>query len=274
MRCFFLLLVVIVPASLKAEDFPPRREPPFRTEVPRLPRLASATEVKAILEELALPALPLGPEPGPRPHLLFAGDALKPYASDATIEEILQDVEKYKFRAAVLQTLQAIRDTSLTADPKAPKPITRIPGPLTDETKKQVFNTQEAIALGIARLELVSVTLTDVENLRAKETRRWQAHYDYTLGQLRLRIAMLNEYNKLLGDVRAERLPELTEGASGWQLVPAEEIQSKKDVRKLVEDAMAGFKALATDHKGTPWELLARRDLLTQPGLKWEVVGK
>ncbi len=252
----------------------PRQNTVPRIAIPTLPLVAPRADVKSILDELALPPLPLTSAPPPVPLYPFVADTLKPYARDATVEEILHNVEKYRLRAGVLRALQAMRDTSLTADPRAPKPLTRIDSPVTDKTKKTISAAQEHLALNIARLELELDALTQLDKLRGKETKRWQAHYDFTLAQLHMRLAMLSEYNKLLGDVRTERLPDLIDGATGWRFVPAEKMQSNKQVQQLFSAATTAFETVAADHKGTPWEVLARRALLTPPGLKWEAAGK
>jgi hypothetical protein len=249
-------------------------DPPLRTGAPPLPKLASASEVKDILSELTLPDLPVAPKFELSPPFLFAADTLKPYARDLTVDEILRDTAKYRMRAVVLHALQTIRDTSLTTDPNGPKPITRIDNPVADKTKRMVKNLQEPIAVAIATLELAVEDLGRVEQERADETRRWRAHYDYTLAQVRLRLAWLNEYNKLLGDVCTENLPPLPDDSPGWQLVSAKEMQSKKHIREMAANANTTLEAMATYHKGTPWAMLARQSLLTPAGLKWESVAK
>jgi hypothetical protein len=274
MRAVFLalgVLFVLTPANAIDAG---NSDPPLRTGAPPLPRLAPASEVKDILNELALPALPIAPKFVLRTPFLFAADTLKPYARDLTVDEILQDTEKYRMRAAVLHALQTIRDTSPTADPNAPTLPVRIDNPVTDNLKRTIREAQEQIAVGIAKLELAHEELEMHEKARESETRRWRTHYEYTLAQVRLRMAWLNEYNKLLGDVRTENLPPLPTDSPGWQLVSAKEIQSQKPVRELAARATASFEAMTTDHKGTPWAMLARQSLLTPPGLKWEAVAK
>jgi hypothetical protein len=43
-------------------------------------------------------------------------------------------------------------------------------------------------------------------------------------------------------------------------------------VRKQAEEALTALRDLAAAHKGTPWEVLARRATLTPPGLAWEPI--
>jgi hypothetical protein len=247
----------------------PKEAPAAPVKFLELP--VATADVKSVLQELALPPLDFGGRVESLAALsaLVTRDAIKPYAPDVSIDDILKDVEKYKLRAAVLGALHTIRNTALSADPKAPPPLTAVAAPITDKTKKIVLGMQEPIALSVAKLELALVELEAVADLRKNEPKRWQAHYDYTLAQVRLRVARLHEYNLLLGHIRTETLPELPVGATGWRLIPADKMQSKREVKQLAEDAADALKSLATDHKGTPWEVLAKRSLLTPPGLKW-----
>src|SRR5262249_40117182 len=134
-----------------------------------------AADVKAILDELALPPLGLLDPADPLPSLapLISRAALKPYAPDASLDDILKDVEKYRLRAAVLRALQAIRDTSLSADPRAPKPFTTLASPVSDKTKKLALDAQGPIALALAKLELTLDDLESVQKLRKNEPKRW-----------------------------------------------------------------------------------------------------
>ena len=49
--------------------------------------------------------------------------------------------------------------------------------------------------------------------------------------------------------------------------VPA--LSSGAAVKKLLDQAAEGFRAVTADHKGTPWEALAKRSRATVPGLRW-----
>jgi hypothetical protein len=232
-------------------------------------------QVSDIVSELALPPILGGPtEEIPGLSILFGPEALKAYAPDAGIDEILKNAERYKLRVAVLRALQTIRDTSFSVDLRAAKPPTAIAAPITERSKKLVLDAQGPIALALAKLEGELEALTQLANLRDKEPKRWRAHYDYALAQVRLRLAVLNEYNLALGNVRTETLPELPNGSRGWQLAHVERMQSKQPIRDLAAAALEGFKSLASETKRTPWEVLAKRVLLTPPGLKWEPMGK
>lgn len=247
--------------------FDPKEAAAKRFDWPAL-KTAPVDDVKAILSELALP--PLGDDPL-SPDFPFSADALKDFAADAILDEILKAPEKYPLRVATLRALQAMRD-SWPLGTKEAKSMTSINAPLNDRIKKLVADAQLPFALAIAKLELELENLQGVADKRAGETKRWQAHYDYAIAQLRLRLVLLNEFNVSLGKVRTETLPDLPPGSPGWRLVPSDKLQSGKSVRVLLETATEDFNRLANNWKGTPWEVLARRELAVLPGLKWEPI--
>lgn len=139
--------------------------------------------------------------------------------------------------------------------------------------KDEVLNLQAKLAGVILGLVEASQELDDAADERAKEpSKRWQAHLDYLTGAVTLRYARLEEVNLLYGDVRTDKLPVLdaAAGHTGWRLVPAERMHSKKDVRAAMEQARERLAKVAKDHPNTPWAELAERDLAEKPGLMWE----
>ena len=66
----------------------------------------------------------------------------------------------------------------------------------------------------------------------------------------------------------------VAEFAEGWRLVPGEKVEGRRDVKLLFAAAQEGFTKLATDHKGTPWEAVAKRSLAVLPGAHWEVLPR
>jgi hypothetical protein len=140
--------------------------------------------------------------------------------------------------------------------------------------KKNVLDAQAPLAVAIAKLEDELAALEASGKMKDKETKRWQAHYDYTLGQVRLRLALLNEYNLILGHLRTGNLPELPSGSTGWRLTHTDKMSSKKEAQELADAAKAAFEKVVAANQGTPWEVLAKRAMLTPPGLRWEPVVK
>jgi RNA polymerase sigma factor (sigma-70 family) len=97
----------------------------------------------------------------------------------------------------------------------------------------------------------------------------WQAASDFLQGRLEAHLAYANEYNWALARLRAELPPLDAKIHKGWQLVPAD-ATSDAASRSDVQRARALWEKMATTHRGTPWEFLARREAQRRLGLRWE----
>ncbi|MBY0460970.1 MAG: hypothetical protein K2V38_26925, partial [Gemmataceae bacterium] len=233
---------------------------------------APLAEVKAIEGEFRLPPLkPELPDFGVAEQP-FSADVMKDYAADLKIEDIRKDKDKYPLRVAVLRTLDKIRE-KWSGGAGAQRLRKSVEGPINDALKADVKREQEFWALSIAELE---VELLELEGLKAKReeeaSKRWQAHYDFALASLKARLAYMNEYNKVLGNLVTEALPPLDAklGQDGYALVASETLKSGKDVKKLAEDAQTLFAEIATKYKGTPWALQAKQEKTVVIGLNWK----
>ena len=198
---------------------------------------------------------------------------MKDYRADVPLEAVLKDREKYPLRAATLAAFEAVREVW------AGKPgsegignLKAIPAPVTETLKKEILRDLEAYAVGIVNLEQVDDELQNAAQHRASETKRWQAHYDYARAVVKARLAYLNEYNKLMGDVRTETLPALDKsiGQDSYRLASSEKMKSKKEIQKLAEESQEAFAKIIAEHRGTPWALQAKRDRVFSLGLVWQ----
>ena len=269
MRRLVLMLAVAVPLAPVAA-FPPALAPP--------------ADMTALARECALPPTRPGDEVFRVDRVPFLAAALKPYAEDVPVDA---DPRRYPLRAKVLAAFDVTWQVWATT-PDLPVPkirnlvvgkkkppdvfLTRVAGPITAAFKEDVRAYQVFPAVALVKLEAAVVELEAVAALRAKEPKRWQAHYDYALAQCHARTVFLNEYDLALGYVLRDELPDLDakKGQDGWRLVPAEKMLSKKDVKAMAEAARERFEKVAADHPGTPWAALAAREMAAPPGLKWE----
>ena len=199
---------------------------------------------------------------------------MKDYKTDVPLEEVLKDREKYRLRAATLAAFDAVREVW------AGKPgsdgignLKAIPAPSPRRSRRRSTRDLEAYAVGIAKLELVDDRTADGRrSIEAGETKRWQAHYDYARAVVKARLAYLNEYNKLMGDVRTETLPALDKaiGQDSYKLASSEKMKSKKEIQRLAEEAQEAFAKLITEHTrhavGAPGQARSSFSL----GLVWQ----
>jgi hypothetical protein len=275
MRPTFLALLVGLVAALPAQSTDaPSRTPPDPDDVRQLPPLARIADVKAMLDEVALPPLPFSTPATPPARFPFTAERLKHYAPDGTLDDIQKNPAKYPLRAGVLRALEMLRKIPTPGDAKGQLSIVQIEAPLNDKQKKSVVKVQDYVAVLVAELDAEQEQLVELGKFRADEPRRWQAHYDYTLAQLRRRLVFVHEYNKTLGDVRREDMPDLPEGSPGWRMVTSDKLRSRADVAAILRKATEGFEAMVAEFKGTPWEALAAQALLPPPGIAWQPIAK
>lgn len=244
-----------------------------RFEMPVAPKGTSVREIKAIEGEFLLPAIRSDLTDTGLSDLPYLESAMKNYKADVPPEAVLKDREKYPLRVATLAAFDAIREVwGGKFGSEGIGNLKAIPAPITETLKKEILRDLEAYAVGIAKLELVDDELQKVAALRAGESRRWQAHYDYARAVVKARLAYLHEYNKLMGDVRTETLPELDKkiGQDSYRLASSEKMKSKKEIQKLAEDAHDAFARIVAEHRGTPWALQAKRDRSFSLGLVWQ----
>jgi len=66
----------------------------------------------------------------------------------------------------------------------------------------------------------------------------------------------------MFGKVRKRELPPLDKdrGETGWKMASTEKLTSTGDAKEKLTEARKLLAKLIRDHKGTPWEILARRE--------------
>ena len=108
--------------------------------------------------------------------------------------------------------------------------------------------------------------------LDREESKYWRVNFQYAVAQLKARLAFMSEYNLALGSIRTDSLPKVDakQGSAGFILVSSDKMKSKKDVKDLADSARDLFTKIAEDHKGTPWEVLAKRARVESLGLEWK----
>jgi hypothetical protein len=84
------------------------------------------------------------------------------------------------------------------------------------------------------------------------------------------RLAYVREYDTVLGLIRKDGLPPRDPKIhSGWRLASQEKLQ-KAENRKVAAEAKKILEKLAKQNRGTPWEILAKREMMTALGLQWQ----
>ena len=98
---------------------------------------------------------------------------------------------------------------------------------------------------------------------------RWQAAYDLALGRVLATKVRTETYNAMLAAAKRGLKPSVDKNNT-WTLVPANEVSVGSQYSKTAEKATALLKRVAQEHAGTPWALLAERELANPIGWRWQ----
>jgi outer membrane biosynthesis protein TonB len=237
--------------------------------------------VQGVLSEISVPSLrgegPVRPELLPAP----APEAMKGREATAAESAVRRAVRKARVTlwavspaeppAALAEQVADVRK-KLRVDLTALKGRYAAPSGPADEArlKKQLLDDMKDLSRIVFCLQEALEGLEDVAARRAREDRRWQAHYDFIKARVLAQLAHLEEHQALLGQMRRELPPLDRARHSGWRLAPSETVRGGREVRRYAAPARKGYEALIREHPGTPWEALAHRELAAPPGLVWQ----
>ena len=101
-----------------------------------------------------------------------------------------------------------------------------------------------------------------------EETPRWQAGYDLAIGRVLAVKVRTEAYNAMLAAAKRGLKPKDPKNNT-WTLKPADEISVGSQLAKLGERAKMYLNRVVKDHPGTPWALLAEKELKDPVGWIW-----
>jgi hypothetical protein len=138
--------------------------------------------------------------------------------------------------------------------------------------KNQVENDERKVALLMRAIEDALNELRDpkVVEARESESKRWQANYDLMLARVELEYAYLFEYQSMLGSIRKEFPPRDPNLHGGWKLASQPRLQGDSTGKRTAKEAQKLLDKIIKSNAGTPWEVLAKREKLTNLGLEWQ----
>jgi len=238
--------------------------PPLKIEFPAEPRFKSGVVDRATISALLDVALKLPPV---RAADKLSLEMLPPYPKEALAAYVIDDKDNH-FRKTIREAVDLLVKHNNTLQERFPA----LPTDAQKATalKNQIQQQQQNLALVYAALDAKYEELSALQEDRDRETKYWQANYDYVMARLGFRLAQLIEYQVMLGQIRKEELPVLDKQKhTGYRLVAKIKL-TDRDGGRIATGAAKLLKKLAEEHKGTPWELLAKRDMMTALGLEWQ----
>jgi hypothetical protein len=120
------------------------------------------------------------------------------------------------------------------------------------------------------RVDQLYQTLAFGEGDRAKLAQpRWQAGYDLAMGRTLAVMVRTKVYNGMLAKAKQGMKFE-NDKSDTWTLVPDDEVSVGSALEKAGEQARMYLNRVVKDHEGTPWAMLASKELEKPVGFKWE----
>ena len=194
----------------------------------------------------------------------FSPEIMDLYRPDYLSEsEYMSKVKKSPLRATLIQAAQIARVGTL------------------DKPQQEFIKREEAIFvrdLSLAQQEsarlapelfALCTTLAEGDKSRGKETSpRWLASFDLSYGTAIAAKVRAESYNAMLAKAKRGMNFEKPE-SNTWNLKPTDKVNVDSKLEKEAKQATELLRGVVEKHKGTPWALLAEREIAHPLGWEW-----
>jgi len=132
-----------------------------------------------------------------------------------------------------------------------------------------VGNAQMKAAEKSPEIDRIYDALAPGQGDRAKITSpRWQAEFDLAMGRILAAKARIDGYNAQLAVIKQGKAFSDPKHDT-WILHPSDSISAGSALDKMAKNSKMYLNRVITEHPGTPWAEVARRELMMQPGWAW-----
>jgi len=204
-------------------------------------------------------------------HLAYFFDpvVMRRYKPDyVSNEKYWENIEKFPSRQALVEAA----NYTTSGDLRSPR--TRFEKLNEANFVRDVTRAQRNAALIEPPLNRLYEMLRSGESGRELEqSLRWQAGYDLAMGRAIAAKLRAETYNGMLALVKTQKKFSPAEGDkpqnNTWVLRPANATETGSQHRKLLDKATMYLERVVDKHPGTPWAMLAERELATPIGWEW-----
>ena len=140
-----------------------------------------------------------------------------------------------------------------------------------DEARMQneITRIQQLLAAGTEPVRQLYETLKTGEGDREKITNtRWQISFDLAMARATANYVRLDSANQMLGKAKSGMKFE-DEKNNTWLLEPSFQTNSGGVHKRMAESATSRLQQIVEEHPGTPWALIAERELASPMGWQW-----
>jgi len=198
----------------------------------------------------------------------FDLEVLRQYLPDyGAPAEYLRAVSKSRLRQAVLQAVDLTTQRELKGTPQ----LTFEPTGATFQ--QELTEAQRTVAFNLLTLEAALAAFGSnglEQEYHAERSARWRAWYDLTLGRLLAMQVRCSEYNQICATMKGKGADFVDRQSNRWRFVPDDRIQSGTAAERRAAEAVRLLQRAVTENPGTPWAVLAQRELAYSLGFKIE----
>lgn len=136
----------------------------------------------------------------------------------------------------------------------------------------RLTRAQQAAAVLEPKINQLHALFVQGEKDRPKLTiPRWQAGYDLSLGRVLALKVRTESYNAMLAKAK-QGMRFTNDKNDTWQLVRADDISVGSVLENQAQQAKTYLERVANEHPGTPWALMAKKELEEPFGWKWREI--
>jgi hypothetical protein len=236
------------------------KERPARVE--DLEQMLAEMKLPPIRPSGANPARDLVPPMDVQMLPFIAADDLKDFLQpgDTTPQTYRREIDKAR---TALKNLPALNDELLAQTPAT-----------TDKAYDDVILArQRQVAARQDKLEgLLKEMKAADEKERGKASKRWRANFDVVKSHVLAELAYSYEVNSALAAARKKEMPAVDKNMqqNGWRMVATTRPQGDKEGKDAAKARLKVLQAMQEECKGTPWEIVARREEFAALGINWQ----
>ncbi|VAX36139.1 hypothetical protein MNBD_PLANCTO02-2934, partial [hydrothermal vent metagenome] len=137
--------------------------------------------------------------------------------------------------------------------------------------RKEITDAQKPMAeVGYKMEEIIQILVMGEKGRKKLDTPRWKASFDLAIGRTLAMYVRAYGYNETLSQMKSSPQAFKNKASNQWKLVSSEEIKSGPKMKKQAKKATEYLEKVMKEHPGTPWALLAKRELSQPLGWKWK----
>ncbi|MFV0443376.1 MAG: vWA domain-containing protein [Planctomycetaceae bacterium] len=198
----------------------------------------------------------------------FDPSVMRNYAPDyRPVREIDTEIRKNQAMTALVQA----SSYTYKRPGGLPNPTTEFRGYDDNILRMDLAEAQKPVAEINYELKNIYTVLEQGQKARnTLKSPRWRASFDLAMGRILAMRVRMEGYNNMLAAMRSNPKSFAKAENNMWKLVPSKEIESGPTMRKAADEAREYLKRVVDEHPGTPWALMAEKELATDLGWTWK----